>query len=877
MVHLQALGRIDLRGSSGETLAAVASRPREMALLVYLATAGPEELRRRDTVLAMFWPETPEDRARHTLNQMLYGLRRALGDSVLISRGQDEIGVDHELIACDVVEFRRALEEARWEDALDLYQGPFLPGFFVSRAPGMERWIEEERQDHRRAARDAAVTLSERCEQRGDLDAAATWARRAWHVEPSSEGLLRRLMTLLHRTGERAEALAAFDEFRKRAEEEYGLEPTAETLELVATIRATDGSGAPDEGRQALLVSRGVAADGGDLIRPSASGTGRGLGGTLVGAGAALLGAAAVSWVILMPRGAMTPSVSVEAAAPVVVVLPVVVSGSVSPEYGDLAEALTDELTARLGEVPGLMVVPPESAEPLLRETADVTEVGRRLQGDAVVQSAIQWQPSAVETSAQVTDVRTGQIMWESSHQHPVEELLSAQQDVTLGVASALSVRIASLPDRDLAFASDEELRTWSLVQQARSQFSVGPLAPEKEQGARTLLQRALALDPEYGPAYAVLSRLYARKWNPRAGVRGHPRWADSAVVAAERAVSLDPNHVESHLALSWAMLIAAVAAPERYPPEVRRRGAEAALRAVQLSPGSWAAAFGVSQQSTYGSRKFLWERRAYFLRRDAKLRDWASIQRTRSHTLWVLGDYDGAEEALRLFFQLTPELDPNPQASRIPEYNLSRGRLEEARRQIGAVRARDPESLPGMAVAVYLELMEGRYEAAEVLLEELLNRDPPVEVIASSNLFTRTALGYVYLKTGRSREGRRLLEVIRDAELARLESGPGYTTHYNLARIFAMLGAPDQAVYWLQVAVDRGWPFHYTEMGRTDPMLESLLGDEDFELIMDDLKARLDAEREWLMEMLALPEPERFRAMLLDAEEQVEIMWGPG
>jgi hypothetical protein len=134
-----------------------------------------------------------------------------------------------------------------------------------------------------------------------------------------------------------------------------------------------------------------------------------------------------------------------------------------------------------------------------------------------------------------------------------------------------------------------------------------------------------------------------------------------------------------------------------------------------------------------------------------------------------------------------------------------------------------------------------------------------------------------VYLKTGRSREGRRLLEVIRDAELARLESGPGYTTHYNLARIFAMLGAPDQAVYWLQVAVDRGWPFYYTEMGRTDPMLESLLGDEDFELIMDDLKARLDAEREWLMEMLALPEPERFRAMLLDAEEQVEIMWGPG
>ena len=84
MIHLQTLGRIDLRGTSGETLAAVTSRPREMALLIYLVTAGPGAFRRRDTILALFWPETPEDRARHTLNQMLYRLRRTLGDEVLV-------------------------------------------------------------------------------------------------------------------------------------------------------------------------------------------------------------------------------------------------------------------------------------------------------------------------------------------------------------------------------------------------------------------------------------------------------------------------------------------------------------------------------------------------------------------------------------------------------------------------------------------------------------------------------------------------------------------------------------------------------------------------------------------------------------------------
>ncbi len=56
--------------------------------------------------------------------------------------------------------------------------------------------------------------------------------------------------------------------------------------------------------------------------------------------------------------------------------------------------------------------------------------------------------------------------------------------------------------------------------------------------------------------------------------------------------------------------------------------------------------------------------------------------------------------------------------------------------------------------------------------------------------------------------------------------------------------------------------------------MLESLLGNPDFESLMDGLKEELDAERAWVREMLALPEPERFQRMLIDAEEQLELFW---
>jgi len=169
---------------------------------------------------------------------------------------------------------------------------------------------------------------------------------------------------------------------------------------------------------------------------------------------------------------------------------------------------------------------------------------------------------------------------------------------------------------------------------------------------------------------------------------------------------------------------------------------------------------------------------------------------------------------------------------------------------------------------------MEQRYEPAEELIEELLSRDPPVENIDTSNFSSRIALGYVYLKTGRVREGTRLLEVVRDSYLARNARGIGYAGHYNLVRLHAMLGELDQAIDRLEIAIDRGWDFYYTEMGLTDPMLENLRGNEEFEWIMADLKDVLDAERAWATVMLAVPEPERFRLMLIDAEEQLEILW---
>jgi serine/threonine-protein kinase len=96
-----------------------------------------------------------------------------------------------------------AVEAGRSEDALEHYRGDLLEGFFISDAPEFEKWLDAERAKLRRLAAQAAWTLADAEESAGREDAAAEWARRAAGYSLENEGVLRRLISLLDRVGDR--------------------------------------------------------------------------------------------------------------------------------------------------------------------------------------------------------------------------------------------------------------------------------------------------------------------------------------------------------------------------------------------------------------------------------------------------------------------------------------------------------------------------------------------------------------------------------------------------------------------------------------------------------------------------------------------------
>jgi DNA-binding SARP family transcriptional activator len=256
MIQLRTLGPVHLTGDNGSEVRAILAQPKRFALLVFLAAAGRGPFQRRDRLLGVFWPDRDAEQARAALNRAIYYLRQSLGDGVLLSRGDEEIGLAPDRFWCDAAAFEIAVATADHETAIDLYQGDLLEGFFVSDAPEFERWLEDHRRRLRTAASHAAAALAEAEDAAGHPADAVRWARWATQRSPLDETGVQRLVRLLDRTGDRAGAMIAYEQFAQRLSDELELSPSPETEALVAAIRGRQ-SAPPD----ALLAAVRVPAD----------------------------------------------------------------------------------------------------------------------------------------------------------------------------------------------------------------------------------------------------------------------------------------------------------------------------------------------------------------------------------------------------------------------------------------------------------------------------------------------------------------------------------------------------------------------------------------------------------------------------------------
>ncbi|HEX5075104.1 MAG TPA: BTAD domain-containing putative transcriptional regulator [Gemmatimonadaceae bacterium] len=232
---MQTLGAAVVTRVTGEPLGGAATQRRTVALLAALAVAGEPGLS-RDKLIGLFWPEVDSDRARHSLTQALYAARRALDVDDLFKVGT-EIRLNDERITSDVREFETALRSGDLQQAVELYRGPFLDGFFVPDNPEFEHWSSAQRERLRTKMAGALEQIAGTFEAGGDYRSAVETRKQLVGLFPFDAAAAVNLMTALARSGDRAAALQHAQLHATLLREELGLDPDPVVEALAAKLK----------------------------------------------------------------------------------------------------------------------------------------------------------------------------------------------------------------------------------------------------------------------------------------------------------------------------------------------------------------------------------------------------------------------------------------------------------------------------------------------------------------------------------------------------------------------------------------------------------------------------------------------------------------
>src|SRR5215467_2746880 len=255
--ELKTFGGLALFDAGGAADPSLASRPRKLAVLSWLALR-PRRSATRDSIVGVFWPERDEQRAFNSLSDALSHLRRALGPGILVSRAREIVLPDDAPLHVDALELCAAAASEDHARVVALYAGPFLEGMYIREAPAFDDWRERERE---RFARLFARSAMHRCAELARVqqwDECRSLAERWLDADPTSAdaavSLLRALRAPETHTAH-TRAISAYQALIRRLERDYGVTPDASVTEL-ANASAAAIACAP-RSRSSLAASPG--------------------------------------------------------------------------------------------------------------------------------------------------------------------------------------------------------------------------------------------------------------------------------------------------------------------------------------------------------------------------------------------------------------------------------------------------------------------------------------------------------------------------------------------------------------------------------------------------------------------------------------------
>ncbi|HEV8711803.1 MAG TPA: adenylate/guanylate cyclase domain-containing protein [Candidatus Binatia bacterium] len=195
---------------------------------------------------------------------------------------------------------------------------------------------------------------------------------------------------------------------------------------------------------------------------------------------------------------------------PSIVVLPFVnMSGDPDQEY--FSDGITEDLTSDLSQTSSLFVIARNSSFTYKGKAVKVQDVSRELGVRYVLEGSVRKAGNQVRISAQLIDATTGGHLWSGRYDRELRDIFAVQDEIGQKIVTALKVTLT--PDEQERFrrAPTNNLEAYNYY--LRGMEYAWHLTKETIAQARQMFEKAIALDPQYAAAYAMLSRTYSLDW----------------------------------------------------------------------------------------------------------------------------------------------------------------------------------------------------------------------------------------------------------------------------------------------------------------------------------------------------------------------------
>ena len=508
--RLSLLGKFALSVPGGSVVAITSKKNR--ALLAILALS-PWQSMTRERLASLLWGDRGEEQARSSLRQSLAVLRKELGpDGSSLVRSQDEVlKLQLAVSAVDVLDIVAASmsnDIAYLRASAARCRGDLLADVVIHEE-SFEEWLAAERSNFDVAK----FRLFERLAELETGQAKVAAAQSLVALDPMRESSQRILMQAYSDAGENGLALKQYEKCRELLSRELNIEPAKETQELRERI-----------GRGGGVVGTFAPAAGKVSADPLYLNTLASLGQTV------------------------RSKVMATSAKDSIAVLPFTnISGEPAQEF--FTDGLTEDIITDLSNVPGLFVIARNSTLAYKGKPTDVRQIAHDLGVTYILEGSARRSDTQLRINVQLSSAAEGgRHVWAERFDRQLTDVFAVQDEIARRVVDAICGQLvgASVSER----YRPSNLEAYDLCVRSRNQWYVSKLANDE---ARSLLERAILLDPDYCEAHWQLANTLIFSWL---------LWGDAqepnhrnALALARRAVEIDPSDSTARCTLGYMLL----------------------------------------------------------------------------------------------------------------------------------------------------------------------------------------------------------------------------------------------------------------------------------------------------------------------------------